>query len=104
MKLQIKSGVATVATATTAVALASTDTWAIGLSLAAPAGNTGVVYLGDSTVAAANGRVIAAGGTLNFADLVGKDLASAKINLKNVYVDAANNGDKLTFAYFTEVF
>jgi len=103
MKLQVRSAVKTVTTAGTRVALATTDTWAIGLSMLAPAANAGVVYFGDVTVAAANGRQVSAGGALNFADLVGKGYADAKINLKNCYVDAATNGDKMTLCWFEEV-
>lgn len=102
MKLQMRSGVATVTTAGTRVALSSTDVWAIGFSALAPAANAGVVYIGDVTVAASNGRVIAAGSGVDMKNLLGLDNVSAKINLKNTYVDAATNGDKLTFCYFEE--
>lgn len=106
MRYQIASGSKTVTTAGTRVALATSDTWVIGLQLAAPAANSGVIYLGDVTVASTNGRVIAAGGTVNFTDITGtspevEDVP--QINLKDTYVDAATNGDKITFNYFVRV-
>lgn len=79
------SGVVTVAAAGTRVQF--TAQACIGVSIKADPDNTGVLYLGGATVAAANGRVIEAGGVL---DLVID-------NLNRLYVDAANDGDKLSY-------
>lgn len=101
MKYALKSGAKTVTTAGTRAALSTTPIWARSLRLSAPAGNTGVVYIGDVTVAAANGISIAAGSIVSFSDLFGAD--NTTVNLANIYVDAATSGDKVTFAYLEEV-
>lgn len=104
MKLAIKSGSKTVTTAGTRVALSSTAIWARGLKVSAPAGNAGAVFLGDVTVAAANGLSIAAGVTVDLTALFFDKIPEMPaVNLANVYVDAATNADKLTFLYFEEV-
>lgn len=105
-KYQIRNGAKTVTTAGTRVALSSSDLWVTGLKLSAPAANSGVVYIGDVSVAASNGYVMSAGAQVDFKDLAGSSPAPsdvARFNLKNMYVDAATNGDKLTFCYFEEV-
>jgi len=104
MKFSLKSGAKTVTTAGTRVALSTTAIWARGIRISAPAGNAGAIFIGDVTVAAANGISIAAGGILSFSEVFINppgDLVS--INLKDVYVDAATNGDKVTFAYLEPV-
>lgn len=104
MKFSLKSGAKTVTTAGTRVALSTSSVWARGLRFSAPAANAGVVYVGDVTVAAANGLSLGAGSVVSFADLFGNvegDLPA--INLADVYVDAATNGDKITFAYLEAV-
>lgn len=98
MKYALKSGSKTVATAGTAVALTSSSIWARGLRLAAPAGNAGNVFLGGSTVSATTGIILAPGDHISLSDLMGAG-DDAAVNLSAVYIDAATNGDKLTFAY-----
>lgn len=103
MKYALKSGAKTVAAAGTRVALSTSSIWARGLRLSAPAANAGVVYIGDVSVAASNGISIAAGTILSFADLFANSHGELPaINLAQVYVDAATNGDKITFAYLEE--
>jgi hypothetical protein len=101
MKLALKSGSKTVTTAGTSVALVASSTWARGLRLAAPAGNAGAVYLGDSGVASTNGLALAPGDIVSFTEIFGVE--DGAVNLANVYVDAATNGDKVTFAYLEPV-
>jgi len=98
MKYALKSGAKTVTTAGTRVALSTTNIWARGLKVAAPAANAGAVFIGDVTVAASNGISIAAGTTLSLADFT--EIEPPTINLASIYVDAATNGDKITFCYF----
>lgn len=93
----LKSSSSTVATAGTRVALKSSPTWAAGLLLSAPAANTGVIYIGDSSVDATNGYVMAAGDSVSLRDLFGDD--DGIVNLASIYVDAALDGDKVTVAY-----
>lgn len=101
MKYALKSGAKTVTTAGTRVALSTSNVWARGLKVSAPAGNAGAVFLGDVTVAAANGISIAAGTTVSLADFV--EAEPPIVNLASIYVDSAINGDKLTFVYFEPV-
>jgi hypothetical protein len=98
MKYVLKSGSKTVTTAGTRVALSTSSIWARGLRFSAPAANAGVVYVGDSTVAASNGISLAAGSIVSLADFFGAN-PEAAVNLASIYVDAATNGDKLTFSY-----
>lgn len=81
----VYNDVVTVTTAGVRVQLP--DQACAGVSIKADPDNAGVLYLGDSSVAAANGRVLAAGEPL--------DLAID--NLNRLYVDAANSGDKLSY-------
>lgn len=104
MKYALKTGQKTVATAGTQLALVSSSTWARTLRLTAPASNAGLVYIGDSNVDSSTGIAIAAGDTLSFSDLLSAQNGDIPlINLASVYVDAANNGDKITFAYLDVV-
>lgn len=79
------SGVVTVTTAGTRVQFSAQA--CIGVSIKADPDNAGVLYLGGSTVDSSNGRVIEAGGVV--------DLAID--NLNRLYVDAAEDGDKLSY-------
>jgi len=104
MKFSLKSGSKTVATAGTRVALSTSPVWARGIRISAPSANAGVIYIGDNTVAAANGISIAAGGILSFSEsFINPPGDLVAINLADVYVDAATNGDKVTFAYLEPV-
>jgi len=81
-------GVVTVASAGTAVALSATSqALQAGVQVRAHIGNTGLIYVGGDTVAAANGYRLAQGESvfLSIADLA------------DVYVDAAENGDAVSF-------
>lgn len=81
-------GVVTVASAGTAVALSATSqALQAGVQVRAHIGNTGLIYVGGDTVAAANGYRLAQGESvfLSIADLA------------DVYVDAAEDGDAVSF-------
>ena len=96
MKYRVKSGQKTVAAAGTAEALSSTGIWARNLYLSAPAANTGAIYIGDSDVDSITGFAMAPGSSVALSDLLGQDIA---VYLDDLYVDAATNGDKVTFLY-----
>ncbi|MEE8346812.1 MAG: hypothetical protein V3S20_05650 [Dehalococcoidia bacterium] len=81
----LHNGVVTVTTAGTRVQFSNQAV--IGVSIKADPGNAGVLYLGDSGVDSSNGRVIEAGGVV--------DLAID--NLNRLYVDSAEDGDKLSY-------
>lgn len=96
----VKTGQKTVATAGTQLALVAAKTLVENLLITAPAANAGVVYIGDADVSSTTGLVIAAGATVNLADLV-KAEGKVFFDLNKIYVDAATNGDKVTFLYLT---
>lgn len=107
MKLLIKSGQQAVAAAGTAEALTATAIDARKLRLKAPTSNTGNVFIGDSTVDSATGFIMEPGDGVNVSDLLGSDYGSryaesVSFDLSKVYVDAANNGDLVSFTYLTE--
>lgn len=104
LQLQIRNAVATVVTAGTRVPLKSVKTFARKLYLKAPASNAGAVYIGDSLVSASNGLKLAAGDVVPLADLLGSELKElAVFDLNTIYLDAATNGDKITYIYFEYV-
>lgn len=85
------SGKTTVTTAGTAVALGSQDLYGASLFIRALSGNTGVVYVGNDgagDVASANGY------EMNASDEV---LISKVLNLGQIWVDAAQNGEGVTW-------
>lgn len=84
------NGKTTVATATTRVVLASSQALITGVHVKANAGNTGLIYVGDSAVAAANGL-----------ELEANESAFIEVsNLDVVYIDAASNGEGVTYLAF----
>lgn len=85
----VGSGQETVVAAGTAVPLSTTSTSILSVTVKALATNTGDIYVGGSTVAAANGYVLAAG------ELVSLDVD----DLMDVYIDAAVNGEGVSFIY-----
>lgn len=98
---QIKSGSKAVTTAGTRVRLVAAKLLARNVRVTAKSGNSGIVYLGDVTVAAANGYAMAAGASVLFSDLLlDKD---AVVDLNNIYLDSATNGDGVSFLYFDDV-
>lgn len=102
--LNIKTGVKTVTTAGTRVRLTASKTIAHKLRISAPAANSGVVYIGDDTVAAASGYPLAPGASVNLVDLLGTAQPGngdePAFDLNNIWADAASNGDKVAFLYF----
>lgn len=62
--------------------------------------NGGLVYLGNSeTCAAATGYALSAGETLSLSVEADEWAKGISINLKNIYVDAAVNGEGVCIAY-----
>ena len=109
MKVRLATAVVNVVTAGTAVPLSSATKWVFGLRLKAAAGNAGLCYYGDSTVDAASGVEIAAGAAVEFKDVLGaiqdgegvRDLV--KVDLADIYLDAANNDEDVAISYFEEI-
>ena|SRR5689334_6311507 len=98
----VYTGSKSVANAGTRVALASARTmadWVIVQANQATAGgqpaNTGAIYLGDKTVAAANGQILQSGDGFLYPVVAGATM----YNLAEIYIDADTNGNAVRFLY-----
>ena len=91
----INTGSKNVTAAGTAEALTSTRTIATWVIIQAKSGNTNAVYVGDSTVSSTNGHRLIATNTMPMFPGGGGNY----INLANVYIDAAVNGEGVIFTY-----
>lgn len=90
--MRYKTGTADVAAAGTRVQLSNTKDHVVWIRVSPRAGNTGNVYFGDVTVAAASGKEIAKTHlplVVNFREVGGSVL------FDTLYADAATNGDDL---------
>lgn len=66
----------------------------VALYLSAPAGNTGVIYVGDSTVTTTKGYGIEKGLSFKIEAPEGN-----YIDIAQIYVDAGTGGDKVNVSY-----
>jgi len=82
------NGVQTVSTAGTRVQLSS-STAIKTVTIRSYASNTGLIYVGDSSVTSANGF------QLSPQETVSLDIA----NLSSIWLDAQNNGDGVSYIY-----
>lgn len=87
-----------VATAGTRVALSSTKLMSSHVLIKARPNNSGIVYVGGSDVAAANGYHLAANAEVKLSDLIAPN-SNELLNLADVYIDAATNGDGVRVLY-----
>lgn len=94
----VTGSVVTVTTITTRVQVSATDTKVVSVIFTADAANTGLTYVGDITVAAANGVPIAPGASVSIgaSQIFGN---TDEFSLADLYVDAATNGNKLRVNY-----
>lgn len=83
----IYNGQNTVASAGTAEALAASQILLSGVIVKALAGNAGLVYVGDSSVASTNGFELSAG----------EQVFIEVDNLASVYIDSAENDDGVSY-------
>jgi hypothetical protein len=89
----------TVATSGTEQRLSATDVeYVVKVILSVPAANTGTMYVGDSGVNVNNGIAIIKGTSLEIAAPQGDFL-----DVKNMYVDAATDGDKINVTVLKKV-
>jgi hypothetical protein len=91
----------TVAVAGTRIALSATPLEVIQVVIQWEPNNAGSMYIGDSTVASTKGIVLNSSNpsvTLTAEDTLA-DEDRCVIDLAELYVDAANNGDKVNLAY-----
>jgi len=85
------TGQATVTTAGTAVSIEAGGTSEADLiEIEAKSGNSGVIYVGDSSVTSSNGRELAAGSSCIMVPPGGQ--------IRSIYVDSAENGDGITWS------
>lgn len=83
----ITNGVKSVPTSGTRVALGASAVLTSGVTVKAKATNSGLIYVGGSTVASSNGFQLAAG----------EEVFVEVGNVATVYVDAAVNGEGVTY-------
>lgn len=86
----VGNGAQTVTTAGTRVQLAS-NTPTTTITVRAKASNTGLTYIGSSTISSANGF------QLSPSEVVSLDLD----NLSKLWIDAATNGNGVTYIYLS---
>ena len=96
------SGTVTVTTATTRVAFPSVRGRIVWLKVRATDGNTGVVYLGDVTVSSTAGYPLYQGIDEVQTAVIVPIPAGASINLGDIYLDAATNGDQADYIAVVE--
>jgi hypothetical protein len=96
MAFKVVTAEVTVTTAGTAVALGSVKVPFVTI-LALPA-NAGEVYVGQSTVSSTDGFTLEAGKGLSLND-PDPTTTGDKYDLSEIYVDSANNGDKVRIIY-----
>jgi hypothetical protein len=99
--MKTKSLKKTVATATTAEALSATSIRTAGAIVKAEASNTGIIYVGDSAVAAANGYELAAGEFVSFGDMESRG-TDRDFDLDSIYIDASVSTDGVSVLYLKE--
>ena len=90
----LDAGTTTVTTAGTEVQISNTTNRVRWIKAKALAANSGITYFGVSDVSATNGYELSAGNTIeiNFSEIGGT------VAFSSIYVDAATNGDKVSWA------
>ena len=83
----------------TAQAFSATDIVAESVLLSAPAGNTGVIYIGDADVSATNAAFILVAGGSVVLDMPRISGGNDMTNLKLWYFDGGTTGDDVTVGY-----
>ena len=89
----------TVAAAGTAVTVSAINRAVSSVIIQAEDGNTGNIFVGDSTVDSSNGIILTPG---EATEISGDDRRSGldELILSDVFVDAATNGDAVRVAFF----
>jgi predicted amino acid racemase len=94
----LDAGTTTVSTSGTEQQLSNTANRVLWLKAKALAANSGIAYLGVSDVSTTNGYELSAGNELeiNFREIGGS------VAFSSIYIDAASNGDKVSWAVILE--
>ena len=90
----LDAGTATVSSAGTAVQLSNTANRVLWLKAKALAANSGITYIGVSDVSATNGYELSAGNEIE----INPGELGGSVAFSSAYVDAATNGDKVSWA------
>ena len=73
------------------------------LSVKAKSTNTGLIFIGNSSVDSSNGYILAAGESFSFSNLLlsrrGAVTDDPFIDMNTVYIDSGTNGDGVSVAY-----
>ncbi len=88
-----------VTTAGTRVALSATELKSPDVCLKARSNNAGLIYVGGADVASTNGWHLAANAELCLGTLFGGTGGSPSLDLRDIYLDAATNGDGARVIY-----
>ena len=96
--LKFDSDVVDIPSAGTAVQLLNTSNLVRWIKFTAPATNTGLTYVGDSAVSAANGYPLTAAGGIDATLELNFEAAGGSVVMSTLYVDAATNGDDVAYA------
>lgn len=89
----------TVAASGTEVAVSATTLPAVKLWVSAPSGNTGSIFVGDTTNIATTRGIEVIKGTTAIIEAPGGDY----FDLAAVWIDAATNGDKANITYLQKL-
>lgn len=98
MAAGFKSFKKTVAAAGTRTALGTVSLQVHEVVVKALAANTGIIYLGDSTVASSNGYELSAGQSFSV-PLTMIPRTGSVVNLTSIYIDSSVNGEGVCVAY-----
>lgn len=91
--MKVITGVTNVSSAGTRVQISNTSNRVRWVQFKALVGNGGLTYVGNEDVSASTGYELSAGNTVawNFGEFLGS------IPISKIYVDAATNGDKVSW-------
>jgi hypothetical protein len=92
----LSDGTATVATAGTRIALSSSTQPVVWVLIQAKSANAGAVYVGGAYVASGRGMRLLPGDVMALPSLD----RTNNYNLAQIYIDADNSKDAVTFLYF----
>lgn len=95
----VKSLQKIVVTAGTQLPLSATSIQAYSVKIKALAANSGIIYIGDLNVSAANGFALAAGQELDLSASALPSNPGLALDLSQVYVDASASADAVCVVY-----
>lgn len=99
LKLKTDSAV-NVATAGTRVQLTSSDTIFSSIIIQAKSANTGIIYVGDSSVSSANGLELSAGESLEISGDLRNEGQTDELVMSDLWIDASVNGEGVKIARY----